>query len=267
MPYRGACGALCVLLLVDATGTDALCVTARAPILQFRAQSTSFGARTPAAHAQFNMPNPFGGGMDARAQQRLTELKRADEPLVEELRGLSVLGVLGGFFLLPVIGFDPWLGMLLGWQFAPLLAVAEGSVGESCRKAGWEANLRCKAIKERAIKEWEVADSKWDIRTRWTDFDARGKWKAFSDKNDVPGRIAALMSLFIAKVWVPLRRLLVQLLEALEERGLVTKARTLWTKTGIPAWYARQVDAWRENQMLRMRMRQVEARENGGFSV
>lgn len=266
MPCRGACWTLCALLLVDATGTDAFHVAARAPALQFRARRTSFSARTPAARSQFQMPNPFDG-MDARAAQRLTELKRADEPLVEELRGLSVLGVLGGFFLLPVIGFDPWLGMLLGWQFAPLLAVAEGSVGESCRKAGWEANLRCKAIKQRAIKEWEAADSKWNLRTRWTDFDARGKWTAFSDKNDVPGRIAALTALFVAKVWVPLKRLLVQLLEALEERGLVTKARTLWTKTGIPTWYAKQVDAWRDNQVLRSRMRQVEARENGGFGV
>ena len=257
------CTLCAAVLLTDPIGIDAYHVALRSPpVPHFR----TF-ARTPAARAQFSMPNPFEGGMDKRSQRRFTEMKRADEPLVEELRGLSVLGIFGGFFLLPVIGISPWLGMLLGWQFAPLLAIAEGSVGESCRKAGWEANLRCKAIKDRAIKEWETADAKWDLRGRWVAFDARGKWAAFSAEYDVPGRVATLMALFVAKVWEPLKRLVAQLLERLEERGLVTKTRALWVQTGIPAWYAKQVEAWRDNQVLRARMRQVEARENGGFNL
>ena len=81
------------------------------------------------------------------------------------------------------------------------------------------------------------------------------------------GEAAALTALFVAKVWVPLKNLVAQLLERLEERGIVTKVRAFWLKTGIPSWYAKQVEAWRDNQVLRMRMRQVEARENGGFNL
>ena len=38
--------------------------------------------------------------------------------------------------LLPILGINCWLGMLLGWQFAPLLSIIDGFSGEACRKAG-----------------------------------------------------------------------------------------------------------------------------------
>ena len=213
-------------------------------------------ARTPRPIAQFRMPD--FGGIDARTQRRMSEMKRADEPLVEEMRGLAALGIVGGFVLLPILGINCWLGMLLGWQFAPLLSIIDGSSGEACRKAGWEANARCVAAKERIVKEWEAADAKYHLRERWASFDARGKWAAFSSQNDLPGKAAALWALFLAKIWTPLKGYAVQALAWLEERGMITKARTFWLKTGLPAWYKRQVEAYRDNQLLRARMRQME---------
>lgn len=232
--------------------------------LPLRTPGVAHGARTGVISAQFGGifgSNQDGGafGLDARQQRRMSEMKRADEPLVEELRGLSAIGVMSGLFLLPLIGVDRWLGVLLGWQFAPLLSIVEvraqqpfrddtpcslaahlqpccrptlqhiqGATGENCRKAGWEAHVRVQAARERIVKEWDTYDEKYSLRSRWTEFDARGKVISFSEKHDLKGRALALGALFIAKVYTPLKHYAKLLLAKLEEKGITPKARALW---------------------------------------
>ena len=191
-------------------------------------------------------------------------MKTAQEPLVEELQGLSLLGILAGLFALPIIGFDPFLGALIGWQFAPLLSIIEGEVGENFRKAGWEADVRRAKVQDRAVELWASADAKWGLRDRWVKFDARGKLVMLNDRYALTERAALVGAWLVARVWVPLKACALRCLARLEDKGIAPKARALWQRTGIPQWCRRQYQAFEDSQVLRARMRQIELKERRG---
>ena len=88
--------------------------------------------------------------------------------------------------------------------------------------------MRVQAARERIVKEWDTYDEKYSLRSRWTEFDARGKVISFSEKHDIKGRALALGALFIAKVYTPLKHYAKLLLAKLEEKGITPKARALW---------------------------------------
>jgi hypothetical protein len=54
-------------------------------------------------------------------------MKRRDEPLEQEVRGLYILGAAGGLLLGATVVRSPALGLILGVQLAPLLAFMEGA--------------------------------------------------------------------------------------------------------------------------------------------
>ena len=173
---------------------------------------------------------------------------------------------MSGLLLLPLIGIDRWLGVLLGWQFAPLLSIVQGSTGENCRKAGWETNQRVKAARERVVTKWETADEKYNLRSRWIEFDARGKCTAFSEKHDLPGKWRLAAGVLVAKVVTPLKLYAKLMLAKLEDTGIAPRIRELWQRTGVPQWLSSQYKAFEDNQVLRARMRQIEIKErNSGF--
>ena len=115
-------------------------------------------------------------------------MKRADEPLQEELDGLAVLGVVVGLFAGRLLGLGALFGALLGWQFAPLLVTIKGPNGDRCRAAGWEAHARWQAAKAKARSLWRKADTRFQLKGQWVRFDAPGRWRRFNARFDVTGK-------------------------------------------------------------------------------
>jgi len=195
----------------------------------------------------------FGGfGLDPRAMRRMSEMKRADEPLREELQGLCLLGAVGGSLLLAGSG-NAFLGGVLGSQLAPLLSTADGAAGERSRAAGWEAWAAFLAARARAARAWRAADARFDLSGRWRRLDLPRRARRFDARFDCSGKARAAGRRAV--------ELGSSLLALLERRGVTGKARRLWQRTGLPA-------RWREfeqEQLLRARMRQLRDQEGGGF--
>lgn len=80
-------------------------------------------------------------GLSKRERTRLSRLRRQDEPLEEELRGLALIGAIVGVILLG----GP-LGILFGYNAGPLLGLVDGEFGEKVRLAGWEVEERRQAF-------------------------------------------------------------------------------------------------------------------------
>ena len=98
-------------------------------------RGATLGQRVGTTHLQMKLPD---FGLNAREMARLSQMKRRDEPLEEEVRGLYVLGAAGGLVLGVTVVRSVLLGLIIGVQLAPLLAFMEGSRGERVRLAGWE---------------------------------------------------------------------------------------------------------------------------------
>ena len=98
------------------------------------------GATLGQTRLQMKLP---GFGLNAREMARLSQMKRRDEPLEEEVRGLYVLGAAGGLVLGVTVVRSVLLGLIIGVQLAPLLAFMEGAQGERVRLAGWETWRLC----------------------------------------------------------------------------------------------------------------------------
>ena len=80
--------------------------------------------RLAKTHPQMKLPD---FGLNAREAARLSQMKRRDEPLEQEVRGLYILGAAGGLLLGATLVRSPFLGLILGVQLAPLLAFMEGA--------------------------------------------------------------------------------------------------------------------------------------------
>ena len=257
---------------IQAVAALSLCVSAHAwvvptPRLSVAPRSTAASLRSaPAPIAQLG----FGKqgrlfNIDARAAKRLSQMTPPEEPLKEEVKGLSLLGIVLGALVLPNFGCNAFFGSLIGWQFAPLLSILGGPVGESCRAAGWEASARWEATAKRVNVEWQAADAKYELRQRWERFDLAGKCKAFDEAYDVRGKLRELQSLLVLYVWKPLLAQWARLVAALEMRGITPKIREWITASGLPAWISAQQKTWEENQVLRQRIRQVDMRQREGL--
>ncbi|KAL1528215.1 hypothetical protein AB1Y20_009574 [Prymnesium parvum] len=118
-----------------------------------------------------------GFGFDDRQMKRFNEMKRADEPLEEELKGLALLGGGAAWLLAASLGCSTWLALLLAFQAfeaAPLLATNQGKLGHRARAAGWATTKRVQAVareaERRGVTAWcrtRVDELRqWDARTR-----------------------------------------------------------------------------------------------------
>ena len=191
----------------------------------------------------------FGNmGIDARAMKRMSEMKRADEPLEEEMLGLCVVGVGVG-----ALAGGGAIGALLGSQLAPMLAQVQGPNGETFRKAGWATWSRVLKVKSGVLKFWRRADADYDIRGRITRFDAPGKWTKLDAAFDLTGKMRAAAQLLRRFLWVPLVALWGNVGQFCNRSGITKTATAAWEKTTIPA----QWRAFEQEQVLRARMRQM----------
>ena len=87
-------------------------------------RGATLGLRLAKTHPQMKLPD---FGLNAREAARLSQMKRRDEPLEQEVRGLYILGAAGGLLLGATLVRSPALGLILGVQLAPLLAFMEGA--------------------------------------------------------------------------------------------------------------------------------------------
>jgi len=194
-------------------------------------------------------------GMDPREIKRLSEMKRADEPLEEESLGLCVIGAVGGALVLK----GPF-GVLLGSQLAPMLATVKGPTGEKIRQAGWATWSRCLKIKRGATKVWIETDAKYDIRGRIVRIDAPGKWRDFDTKFDATGRVKATVQLLKRYLWQPLARLWSNFALFCNRRGITKAVVSTWEKTTIPSRWR----SFEQQSILRMRVQQMRNQQGGG---
>ena len=84
-------------------------------------------------------------------------MKRRDEPLEEEVRGLYIVGATGGLVLGPLLFGSSFLGMIVGVQVGPSLAFTGGPRGERMRATGWESWRLWGIQVRRARRAWLVA--------------------------------------------------------------------------------------------------------------
>lgn len=103
-------------------------------------------------------------GLSEREMARLAQMKRPDEPLDEEVRGLYVLGATGGFVFGPILFGSSVLGLVIGVQLGPLLAFVEGPRGERIRAAGWESWRLWRIQADRANKTWAIVQREAEER-------------------------------------------------------------------------------------------------------
>ena len=110
-----------------------LATTSRLPLRQ--------GLRVPDAHVncRARAAPTMGFGLSDRESARFSQMKRTDEPLEEEVRGLYIVGATGGFVLGPLLFGSSFLGMIVGVQVGPSLAFTGGPRGERMRATGWES--------------------------------------------------------------------------------------------------------------------------------
>ena len=92
---------------------------------------------------------------------------------------------------------------------------------------------------DKAVAAWAAANEKWELKAKWT----------------------AFVALLAVKLWEPLKAQLAKYRALAEEKGVASKAQALWQRTGIPGWVRAQYKSYEDNQVLRLRMREVAAKE------
>lgn len=85
------------------------------------------------------------------------DMRRADEPLEEEIRGLQVLGGITGFLVGPHVCGSSVLGIFFGILLGKYLAMAEGRRGAQFRELGWQVSVLYVAQRQRAQELWVAA--------------------------------------------------------------------------------------------------------------
>mmetsp|Transcript_775 Transcript_775/g.2391 ORF Transcript_775/g.2391 Transcript_775/m.2391 type:complete len:243 (+) Transcript_775:272-1000(+) len=172
-----------------------------------------------------------GFGLSKRERTRLSRLRRPDEPLEEELRGLALIGAVAGALFLG----GP-LGLLVGFNVGPWTAMLDGQLGERMRLAGWEADERRAAL----MGHPTVAS----FRRRLLAFDAR---------TGVSTRGRALA----AAAWARLAAGAARLADWWGASAAKRAVLSAWRKSGM---HARYTD-FRDRQVLNARMRQARLEE------
>ena len=156
-------------------------------------------------------------------------MKRADEPLKEELLGLCVIGAVSGGLL-----FGGPFGALLGINIGPMLGSQRGKAGNKFREAGWATWNFVGEAQRFGERSWRAADARYDLRGRWARFDAQGRWRRFDASHDVSGKAAAVGQVLVRRLWLPLVTLVGKIGAFCERRGITARAKTLWERTTIP---------------------------------
>mgnify|MGYP006133638305 CR=1 FL=1 len=116
-----------------------------------RAAATVPGLCTITATA--TVPRSFGARMSVRPE----DMKRADEPLQEEIRGLQVLSGAVGFVVGPPLVGSSVLGIFCGILLGNFLIFQEGRSGAAARELGWSVARALEYITQRALQLWESA--------------------------------------------------------------------------------------------------------------
>ena len=106
----------------------------------------------------------MGFGLTDRESARLSQMKRTDEPLVEEVRGLYIVGATGGLVFGPLLFGSSLLGMIVGVQVGPSLAFTGGPRGERMRATGWESWRLWGIQVRRARRAWLVTRREAEAR-------------------------------------------------------------------------------------------------------
>ena len=103
----------------------------------------------------------MGFGLTDREAARLSQMKRTDEPLEEEVRGLYIVGATGGLVLGPLLFGSSILGMIVGVQVGPSLAFTGG---ERMRATGWESWRLWGIQVRRSRRAWLIARREAEAR-------------------------------------------------------------------------------------------------------
>ena len=117
----------------------------------------------PDAHAscRAKAAPTMGFGLTDREAARLSQMKRTDEPLEEEVRGLYIVGATGGLVLGPLLFGSSILGMIVGVQVGPSLAFTGG---ERMRATGWESWRLWGIQVRRSRRAWLIARREAEAR-------------------------------------------------------------------------------------------------------
>ena len=176
---------------------------------------------------------PAGSSSGAAAPPRMmatdfSSMKRADEPLDEEVNGLRLaLGAFGVFFG-PLLVGSSLIGLVLGLAAATFLIDADGATGLWAREIGaqvWAVIARLKAEADTR----NLPDVLRAARARAAKLGAAAahEWQSLDQAAKLSTRSAALW----AKMWTPVRA-------RLDESGLAARLAAWWAASGIPAWIA-----------------------------
>jgi hypothetical protein len=201
------------------------------PITPVRGPLARHPTRMPLQSCRTGPPALATFGMDGRQIKRLSEMKRADEPLSEELEGLVVLGAASGFLLIgPAFG-SPVLGALLGVQAAPLFAFAGGRTGERARAVGWEVNVEWQRGRKAALRLWTSAQRVSERRglTRQLRL-LRDRVLAFDERTGASKLVRRWATLILGA----LRSMFARVRRLSATSGLTAKLHELWRRTGLP---------------------------------
>ena len=82
------------------------------------------------------------------------DMKRADDPLQEEISGLRIIGGVVGYLLGPSLTGSAVLGIFLGMALGNYLAFLEGRRGAMLREAGWQVYGTLDTQKRRCRELW-----------------------------------------------------------------------------------------------------------------
>lgn len=213
-------------------------------------RGATLGQRVGTTHLQMKLPD---FGLNAREMARLSQMKRRDEPLEEEVRGLYVLGAAGGLVLGVTVVRSVLLGLIIGVQLAPLLAFMEGSRGERVRLAGWETWRLCQIQLRRSEKGWGVVQR--EAEARGVSPALRRAWARVLGWNERTGasrralEIARAAAFAAERAWV-----------RFAASGIARQLHALWRRTTIP----RRLEDLKQRAILQARMADVRRSDAGG---
>lgn len=213
-------------------------------------RGATLGQRLGKTRPQMKLPD---FGLNAREAARLSQMKRRDEPLEQEVRGLYILGAAGGLFLGATVVRSPPLGLILGVQLAPLLAFMEGAQGERVRLAGWETWRLYQIQRARGEKTWRSVQR--EAEARGVSPALRRAWARVVGWNERTGAsrnaiaLARATASSIERAWA-----------RFTASGVARRLGALWQRTTIP----RRLEELRQRVILQARIADVRRSDAGG---
>ena len=153
-------------------------------------------------------------------------MKRADEPLDEEVLGLQVaLGMLG-ILLGPLIFGSGLLGLVLGVVGAKSMIRADGAIGLWAREIGAQVSAAGMWLRTEADAR-NIPNLLSQGRTKASEVWAqcRTEMASFDESAKVSERLRALL----ARAWAPI-------LAWAQRSGVAARLRTWWLASGLPTW-------------------------------